>query len=90
MNDLIDRAKLAASQVFDNVEGARHVETQPTGVSVFSVARRSGCQVTVTLNPNGLGAGVEWKSKSREGSGYRTFRLQGLVTEPTEPGEATP
>lgn len=77
MSDLVDRAKLAASQVFDDVEEARLVETQPTGVAVFNVSRRSGRQVTVTLNPNGLGAGVEWRSKSKEGSGYRTFRLQG-------------
>jgi hypothetical protein len=85
MRELIERATLAASQVFDDVESASHVETQPTGVSVFSVARRSGGQVTVTLNPNGLGAGVEWRCKSR-GNGYRTFKLQGLAVEQ----EATP
>jgi hypothetical protein len=76
MNDLITRATQAASQLFDDVEGARHVETHPTGVTVFEVSRRSGGRVTVSLNPNGLGAGVEWSCKSR-GSGYRTFKLQG-------------
>jgi hypothetical protein len=80
MTELIDKAKQAASQIFDDVESASHVETQPSGVAVFAISRRAGGQVTVTLNPNGLGAGVEWRHKTT-GSGYRTFRLQGLVVE---------
>jgi hypothetical protein len=81
VTELLARARLAASQVFDDVEEASHVETQPTGVAVFAVTRRSGARVTVTLNPNGLGAGVEWRNKTKE-NGYRTFRLQGLVDQP--------
>lgn len=81
MEALFNRARQAASQVFDDVESASHVETQPSGVAVFSVSRRSGDDVVVTLNPNGLGAGGEWRSRS-SGSGYRIFRLQGLVEAP--------
>ncbi len=76
---LIDRARRAASLVFDDVEDVRHVETHETGVAVFAATRRAGGEVTVSLNPNGLGAGVEWRGRTKSGSGYRTLRLQGLA-----------
>ena len=78
MRELIEKARTAASQLFDDVVEIAHVETQPTGVAVFAVARRAGGSVTVSLNPNGRGAGVEWRCPTR-GTGYRTFKLQGLV-----------
>lgn len=78
MHEILERAKQAASLLWDDVESASHVETHDTGVSVVAVARRSGERATVTLNPNGLGAGVEWSTPSGT-TGYRTFRLQGLV-----------
>lgn len=80
MSELLLRAQRAASVVFDDVVKARHERTEPSGVEVFRVSRRAGDEVTVSLNPNGLGAGVEWRSREA-GPGYRALRLQGLVPE---------
>ena len=89
MEALIERARAAASQVTGDVESMKHVETLPTGVQVFEATCRGGAgKLTVNLNPNGLGAGVEWRHKIR-GSGYRVFKINGLVL-PNPPTEATP
>lgn len=84
MRELVDKAMRAASQVFDDVAGASLVETESSGVAVFAVDLRRGGSCTVHLNPNGLGAGVEWRGRSG-GDGYRTLRLQGSL-----PAEISP
>lgn len=70
------RAERAASQVCGEVTGARHAETLPTGEQVFRVSVAGHpCDATVTLNPNGHSAGVEWRDR------YRVFKVRGLVGE---------
>jgi cytochrome c5 len=81
MDALIERARAAASQVAEDVESVSHVDTLPTGVHVFeATCRDSAGKIIVSLNPNGLGAGVEWRHKIR-GEGYRVFKIQGLVVD---------
>ena len=84
MDEMIERARRAASLVVDDVEAVSHVETLPTGVRVFAATCRGRAgRVTVTLNPNGLGAGVEWRHKTK-GNGYRVIKIQGLVVPESE------
>lgn len=74
MEEMLDRAKRAAAQVCGEVTSARHAESLPTGEQVFSVGVAGHERAaTVTLNPNGHSAGVEWRD------GYRVFKVQGLV-----------
>jgi hypothetical protein len=74
MRKMVERAEHAASQVCGPVSSGRHVETLPTGEEVFRVGVVGHeREATVTLNPNGQHAGVEWQD------GYRIFRLHGLV-----------
>ena len=78
MSDL-DKARLAASQVLPEIVAAYHLESRETGEQVFGVdlpGRRRGA--TVTLNPNGIHACVEWRTK-KSGPGYRIFRLRGKI-----------
>jgi hypothetical protein len=75
----LEKAKFAASQVLPVVVSVEHSESRPTGEQVFSVdlpGRKRGA--TVTLNPNGLHACVEWRNK-KTGPGYRIFRLRGKI-----------
>jgi hypothetical protein len=75
----LEKAKLAASQVLPELVAVEHAESRPTGEQVFSVelpGRRRGA--TVTLNPNGIHACVEWRTK-KSGPGYRIFRLRGKI-----------
>lgn len=60
MQELINAASRAATQVVGEVGSTRHVETLPTGEHVFATSRNRHDPVTVTLNPNGLRACVEW------------------------------
>lgn len=78
MKDLA-KARLAASQVLPEIVAVEYLESRETGEKVFGVdlpGRRRGA--TVTLNPNGLAACVEWRSK-KTGPGYRIFRLRGKI-----------
>jgi hypothetical protein len=56
------RATSAATQVLGCVGDVRHVETLPTGEQVFEASYEKTCQATITLNPNGIRAAVEWPS----------------------------
>ena len=81
IEEMVKRAKQAASQVFDDVEQVSHVGELPTGEHLFEARRRgAGNLVRVTLNPNNRAAGVEW-SNGRRGSGYRVMKLHGIVPE---------
>lgn len=79
MKIMLDKARLAASQVADDVDAVAHRGTTSAGEQKFDVCCRSGRQMLVTLNPNGLSAGVEWRSRDKGRSGYRVFRLSGLM-----------
>jgi hypothetical protein len=82
---LLQRARMAATQLFDDVDIVRFIDTEPTGERRYLVTRKGTDDVvTVTINPNGIKAGVEWR-KGREGkSEYRIFRLPDL-TQPSAP-----
>jgi hypothetical protein len=56
---LILRAEHAARQVLEDVSDVRYVETSEAVGHVFS-ARTGFARVTITLNPNGKRATVEW------------------------------
>ena len=74
VRDRIRRAERAASQVCGQVSRGRHVETLPTGEQVFKVGVAGHeREATVTLNPNGTHAGVEWRD------GYRVFKVRGAL-----------
>jgi hypothetical protein len=81
MKIMLDKAKLAASQVADDVDVVTHRGNTAAGEQLFDVRCRGGRQMLVTLNPNGLSAAVEWRSRDRGRSGYRVFRLSGLVSQ---------
>ena len=75
MKHLFDQARTAASQVVGEVDQVRHVETLPTGEEVFAVSSPWVGPLTVSINPNGLKAGVEGSF------GYRICLL-GSMLEP--------
>ena len=76
MSTLLKRAQSAARLILGSAHGAQHVETLPTGEQVFAVSSDQTGPVTVTLNPNGVKAAVEWPS------GYKICTL--------EPGQELP
>jgi len=74
MEDMLEKARQAASKICGKVSRARHVEALPTGEQVFRVGVVGrDHEATVTLNPNGLRAGVEWRDQ------YRVFKVCGTV-----------
>jgi hypothetical protein len=74
MKTMVERAVRAASQICGTVSSGRHVETLPTGEEVFRVGVVGHeREATVTLNPNGLCAGVDWQD------GYRLYKLLGKI-----------
>lgn len=74
MSEVTDQAARAAAHICGEVASVRHVETLPTGEQVC-VAGIVGHEreATVTLNPNGTSAGVEWRDR------YRVFKVCGAV-----------
>jgi putative component of toxin-antitoxin plasmid stabilization module len=88
MQRLENQARAAAEQLFQDVAEVQFVETSSAGEHVFDARRRSGSTARVTLNPNGIRACVEWSD--HQGSGYRIFRLRGLVGPQGSPSETTP
>jgi hypothetical protein len=76
MTDMLDQAKLAASRICGTVRYVHHASILPTGEQVFRVGVTDHeHEATVTLNPNGHSAGVEWRDR------YRVFKTNGLVGE---------
>ena len=74
MRDEVRRAESAASQVCGRVSRGRCVSSLPTGEKVFRVGVVGHeREATVTLNPNGTHAGVEWRNR------YRVFKVCGAV-----------
>lgn len=75
MTEMLQRATSAASRVLGLVGDVRHVETLPTGEQVFEASYEETCQATITLNPNGIRAAVEWPS------GYKICDVEPLDQE---------
>lgn len=73
---LLQRALFAASQLFDDVADVRFVDSAPTGERHYQVTRKKSKDVvTVTINPNGLKAGVEWRKPRGRKSSYKILHL---------------
>lgn len=79
---MLDLAKIAtevAALTVGEVASIRHSKTLAAGEQVFSVVcRERASRVTVTINPNGRKAAVEWRSGSR-GSNYKVCDLRHLA-----------
>jgi len=79
MKHLIHLARQAAEQVVGQTTDARHVDTLDSGEEVFHVdCQASRVLATVSINPNGRKACVEWPSGTR-GSNYKICDLQDLA-----------
>jgi hypothetical protein len=87
MEGKIAIARRAALQLFTDVIDVQYASTLKTGEEKFT-ARRQGKagQLTITLNPNGTKAAVEWKGSSTrgrlnsKGTDYRVFRVDDYPT----------
>ena len=81
MRSPLDSARLAASQLFDDVADARAISS-PAGGQAFAVTRKGKAdQITVTLDRGGKTASLERKTplNNQNGSGGRRFFLSGIV-----------
>lgn len=81
MTPPLESARLAASQLFDDVEDVRAISPK-TGETAFAVSRKGKTdQITVTLDRDGRTASLERKTplNNSTGSGGRRFFLSGLV-----------
>jgi hypothetical protein len=72
MKYLILQAEHAARQVLGDVSGLRYVETSEADEQVFA-ARMGFARVTITINPNGRRATVEWPGETQ--TNYRICQL---------------
>lgn len=82
MASKLEVARQAALRLFEDVVDLKFVETLKTDEDVF-LAGRQGQKgsLTVTLNPNGTKAAVEWKgSRSKQSTDYRVFKVEGVPT----------
>jgi len=80
-----------ASKSFDAIDHLTLLSKLPTGERTYQVFRTGLMNaaripnLTVTIAPNLAAATVEWsRGKSRHETGYRTFRIQGLIIQPEE------
>lgn len=72
---LSKKAREAASQLVGEVASVKHAATLEAGEQVFHIkCRERPSTVTVTINPNGNKATVEWKSGTR-GTNYKICNL---------------
>lgn len=82
MKSKLEIAQETALLLHPDVVDVRFVKTHKTGEDEFTAGRVGKIgQITITLNPNGTKAAVEWKSRlSNQGSAYRIFRIEGFPT----------
>jgi hypothetical protein len=82
MEEKLEVAKQAALLLHSDAVDIKFVETHKTGEEEFVGSRRGLVgKLTITLNPNGTRAAVEWRSRQRNGStDYRVFRVDGIPT----------
>lgn len=77
MKELETIVSTVARQVVGEVNFVRHELTTPIGEHVFVVkCDMAPRQVTVTLNPNGKKASVEWRS-GKSGKNYKVCSIHG-------------
>jgi hypothetical protein len=79
MLELTQKATEAASLTVGEVSSIKHSRTLAAGEQVFHVVcREHASRVTVTLNPNGHKATVEWRSGSK-GTNYKVCDLRHMI-----------
>jgi len=91
MDSKLDIATKAALLLHADAVDIKFVRTHKTGEDEFTGNRKGKIgQLTITLNPNGTKAAVEWRSKkSNRGTDYRVFRVEGLSTTDEVPHPTT-
>ena len=91
METKLEIARKAALQLHPDAIDVKFVKTHQTGEDEFSGGRKGKAGfLTVTLNPNGTKATVEWKGRlNSRGSDYRIFRVEGYPTIDEVPQAAT-
>ena len=91
METKLEIATKAALQLHPDAVDVKFVKTHKTGEDEFSGSRKGKAgQLTITLNPNGTKAAVEWKRRlSSYASDYRIFRVEGYPTTDEVPQSAT-
>lgn len=82
MESKLEIARKAALLLHSDAVDVKFVQTHKTGEDEFTAGRRGKVgQITITLNPNGTKAAVEWKGRANSRStDYRIFRVEGLPT----------
>jgi len=79
MDELINLARVAAERTVGETTAARHVATLDSGEHVFHVdCLASEVAATVSLNPNGHKACVEWPSGTHT-TNYKICDLRDLA-----------
>jgi hypothetical protein len=78
----LEIAQEAALLFHPDVIDVRFVKTHKTGEDEFTASRQNKIgQITITLNPNGTKAAIEWKGRlSPRDTAYRVFRIEGFPT----------
>lgn len=74
-----EKARLAATQVFDDVSCVKFVGVGEHEEAKFEAHLRSSPEnpAIITINPNGIRAVVEWRNRRQ--SGYRVLKLEGAI-----------
>jgi hypothetical protein len=74
-----EKARLAASQVFSDVKKIEYIGVGDHEEVKFKAHLKSQPDnpAIVSINPNGIRAVVEWKS--RKETGYRILKLEGSI-----------
>ncbi len=81
MLELSKKATEAAAMTVGAVATVKHSRTLADGQEVFIVVcRERASRVTVTINPNGHKASVEWRSGSRGTNNYKVCNLSHMAT----------
>ena len=91
MESKLEIARKAALLLHSDAVDVKFVKTHKTGEDEFTAGRQGKTgQLTITLNPNGTKAAVEWKGRPKNRStDYRVFRVEGLPTNDEVPEPAT-
>jgi hypothetical protein len=82
METKLEVARNAALLLHPDAVDVKFVKTLKTGEDEFTGSRKGKAgHLTITLNPNGTKATVEWKGRlSTYGHDYRVFRVEGVPT----------
>jgi len=91
MDSKVEIARQAALLLHADAVDVKFVKTHKTGEDEFAAGRKGKTgQLTITLNPNGTKAAVEWKGRTNpRRSDYRIFRVEGMPLTDDVPQPAT-